>query len=218
MQNPKILPAIAIFVVMFLVAGTVSLKSWDGVVYVYLDDSRKPAAIGRGLDFSNLDGSELLLASSKRLVSSARMLLKESNVGLELGNFVVKNSEGKKVLACSAYDRVQVEFLADGIAEAGRVPKMTIESLCKEGTDLTRIHPIWIPVDQITAQTPGNLEMQVWEKDPVGIKLSEMGTQWPKTWNLVSVKLFKKDSKEAEIFIGPKDVRDLRDAPLQMVW
>jgi hypothetical protein len=219
MKKTTYLPGIALFVVMFLCAGLVSLKSWDGVVYVYLDDTRSPAAIGRNLDFSHLDGSDLLLATQRRLVSDARILLQDQAVGLELGNFVTKDSEGHKVLACRAYDRVRVEFWAEGTAESGQVPKMFVESLCREGKDISRISPIWIPVSQITSQTPGDLELQSWENEPVGVKLTGMGSQWPKKWNLVSVKLFKKDSDAQGIFIGPEDVKELRDQkPLQLTF
>lgn len=217
-KKPNYVPAMVVFVTMFMIAGAISLRSWDGVVYVYLDDSRSPAAIGRNLDFSHLDGRDLLLASQRRLVSSARVLLKEHAVGVELGHFVTRDKDGNKTLACRAYDRVSVEFRAEGIAESGHVPKMVIESLCKEGDDITKIRPIWIPVGDITSQVPGDLELQVWRDDPVAIKLSEMGSQWPKKWRMTSVRLFNKNSEDQGIVIGPEDVMGLREQPLRLEW
>lgn len=218
MRKPNYVPALAVFAVMFALGGAVTLKSWDGEFYVYLGDSRSPAAIQRNLDFSNLNGSELLLASQRRLVSSARILLQDQQVGIELGNFVTKDVAGNKVLACRAYDRVSVEFRAEGMAESGSVPTMTVESLCREGSDLTRIQPIWIPVEQILNQSPGDLELQIWDKDPVAVKLSQVGSAWPKTWRLTSVRLYNKHDTQKEIVIDPEAVRELRDSPIQLSW
>lgn len=218
MRQPNYIPALVVFIAMFILGGALTLRSWDGEFYVYFGDSRSPAAIQRNLDFSNLDGSDLLLASQRRLVSSARVLLQSDQVGLELGNFVTKDASGNKVLACRAFDRVSVEFWAEGMAESGQVPSMVVESVCKEGDDITRIQPIWIPVDRILSQSPGDLELQIWDNDPVAVKLSKMGSEWPKNWRLVSVRLYSKHDSSREIVISPEDVKELRNAPLQLNW
>ena len=69
------------------VGAFVAQFSWNGVTYFTdseMRDVRSPAAIRRDLDFSLLNGAELVTASQKRLITAARTVADQGEVGLEL--------------------------------------------------------------------------------------------------------------------------------------
>ena len=65
--------------------------------------TRDPAAIRRTYDFSMLNGSALESAAKMRILSGAKVVRGNSEVGIELGHFVVKGEDGQKTLACQRY-------------------------------------------------------------------------------------------------------------------
>src|SRR3712207_2818747 len=85
----------------------VGSASWSGKIYLAEADlngnSRNPAAIRKDLDFSRLDGAELITATQKRLVSAAKVVLQDNEVGVELGHFVTRGEDGQRKLACDSH-------------------------------------------------------------------------------------------------------------------
>lgn len=222
MANKGIFAAAALFVVA-LVAGLYGgSKSWNGVVYLAdgsrFQNGRTPAAIKRELDFSKLEGAELITATQKRLVSAARTIIQNGLVGVELGHFVTRDSNGQRHLACdSAYDRILLRFEADGIASAGEKPIMEIDGPCRSSLDdISRIEPIWIPFEKILDIRPANMDLDFYQD--VKFRFDNMGETWPLSWNLQYVRLYNSHESNREVSISAKQIREIRESPFVVHW
>lgn len=202
----------------------VAISSFDGVVFVSSTtkaNARNPAAIRRDLDFSRLDGAELITASQKRLVTAARVILEHDDMGLELGHFVTRGEDGERQLACDYYDRVSLRFEAEGIAESGEKSVMEVDGPCRTGNDITRIDPIWIPVQRILGERPTNMDLtypDVPALEGISFHFDHMGTQWPSRWALQMVRLYHEDEPGREVTISERDLREILDRPVILNW
>ena len=197
-------------------------NSWEGTVMVptsRLSSPRGPAAIRRVFDFSHLNGSALRLASQKRLVTDARIVATSSKIGIELGHFVTRSADGSRLFACEFFDRVNLTFEAEGIAESGEKPTMNVDGPCLMGQDLNRIAPIWIPVQKITAErTAPGLELSFSEFANVNFRFENIPSDWPKAWVLTSVRVFNSEETGRELAISHRELAEIGGQPLRLVW
>lgn len=213
----------AVFLCVAIVAGMFAGRtSWNGVVYLsmknFSGNERNPAAIRRDLDFSKLSDDELITASQKRLVTAARVLLNESDIGVELGHFVTRDESGEKKLACDFYDRMVLSFEAEGIAENGEKPSMEIEGPCKIASDITRIEPIWIPVQRILGENAGDMDLKYPDLGEVNYHFQAMTSDWPMRWGLRAVRLFNSSEEGRQVSISGTDLNQLTDQPIIVNW
>lgn len=214
--------ALAIFAFSVIGGYMAGGKSWNGVVYLtdgtLVSNTRNPAAIKRELDFSRLNGAELITATQKRLVTAARTIAKEGLMGVELGHFVTRDVNGQRRLACDAfYNRLTLRFDADGIASAGEKPTMEIDGPCQSShKDIAAIEPIWIPVSKIMSTPPTNADLDFYEG--VKFKFDHMGGNWPVRWNLRSVRLYNSQEEGREVNITANELQELRKKPFTVDW
>ncbi|MCB0406962.1 MAG: hypothetical protein KDD34_02095, partial [Bdellovibrionales bacterium] len=182
MENKKI--HLFIFSLFVAMGAYLTTHSWGGITYVYLGEgeSRLPAAVGKGIDFSELKGSAFSLASRQRILQEARLIYQGTDIGVELGHFITKSQNGEKAFACNKYSTVQLQFVAVGIAESGESPVMEVEGDCVIGKSIGKIEPIWVPAAQLLSEIPANMELQINEPYHVNFKFDHIGSQWPKTW------------------------------------
>ena len=218
MNNSKVILGTLVTVLGALWGGWVSTESWNGIAYYYIGDKRQPAAVRKVIDFSHLEGSALQLASKKRLLADAKIISTDDGVGIELGHFITRGSDGGKQFACYVYNRVQLVFYAEGLAVAGDKPTMTVESNCLIGNDINRISAIIIPVNKVLKEKPGDLELKYLDGNPISIQFEHVVDQWPQEWSLGSVKLFNQMTPGQEVFIDHQQVREEAPQPIKMVW
>ena len=213
----------ALFFFFAVYAGyCVGARSWNGTVKItdgsLFDNSRIPAAIRKEIDFSKLDGAELINATQKRLVTAARVVASSEGggqIGLELGHFVTRAQDGKKKLACDAFfNRVALRFEADGIAAAGDKTMMEVDSPCRINFDnINNIETIWIPVAKLMKERPTDMDLTY--EDDVKFRFMNMpGGEWPGKWNLLSVRLYNSQDSAHEVKISQRELRELRPAPI----
>ncbi|CAN5599610.1 hypothetical protein BH10BDE1_BH10BDE1_20430 [soil metagenome] len=201
----------------------ISLNAWDGMIYV--SDlkmkgvsGRLPAAIRKELDFSRLNGAELMMASQKRLLTAARVVTDKNLVGIEFGQFIIRSDEGQRQLACDFYDRVRVRFEADGLASDGEKPLMEVNAPCATSTDLARTEPIWIPAGEIIEGRAVDGEANFASVERTSFKFSHMMDQWPKKWAVTEVTLYRESEPGREIHVDQEDMRDFKRKPLVIDW
>ena len=222
MASKGICSAAAVFAIAMIAGLYSGTKSWKGVVYMTegtrFQNGRTPAAIKRELDFSKLDGAELITATQKRLVTAARTISRDGLVGVELGHFVTRDSNGQRRLACdTSYNRITLRFEADGIASAGEKPMMEIDGPCQASMkDVASIEPIWIPVSKLLDTKP--VDMDVDFHEGVKFRFHNMNMVWPVSWNLLSVRLYNNVEAGREVNITSRDLRELRQSPLVVNW
>ena len=196
-----------------------SLNSWNGTIYVYVEDSRNPAAIHKGMDISNLKGSDLRIASRDRLLLDAKVFRKNGATAIELGHFITKTDNGNKQFACRTYQRIRLTYQAEGMAESGDVPQMTVEGPCVMSADINRIAPLWIPESRIRANKPHDFQIDYEEQDvQMSFRFSNMGSEWPNLWTLRSAMLFDPDDANAKLEFTPQDVVQRKPKQLNLMW
>lgn len=217
MSNQKL--NLGLFLLAMIVGAALTVRSWDGVIYVYVGDGdeRSPAAVSKVIDFSHLEGSAFSLASQKRLLSEANILKKDDFVGVELGHFVAKGPSGKRRFACHLYDRIELKFVAEGVAESGEQPVMYVEAKCEIGKSVGKIAPIWIPVAKLNQEKPSNMELMLNEPQQLLFRFDHIGSHWPQQWALKGLTMFSNNS-DRRITIKESELREIKEKPLRLVW
>ncbi len=209
--------------ILFLGAGYVGLKmtfnSWGSVVYFYpqSSDKRIPAAIQKSYDFSNLTGVALNRAAKERLLLDAKVYLDSSQLGIELGHFVQKNSEGYKELACHAYSNVELVFEANNMASSGRRPMMIVSAPCKVSGDYNRIEAIWIPTDSLLKKSISEINegTHYGDKPSTKIQFKNVFSRLPLEWSLSQLRLYNENS-DSEMKINKTEVVSILRTPFSL--
>lgn len=223
MEKSGFLSSLAVFALAVSIGYFAGGKSWRGVVY--LNDGtlansnlRTPAAIKRELDFSRLDGAELISATQKRLVTAARMIIHEDAIGVELGHFVTRDENGKRQLACdSLYNRLTLSFDAEGMASAGEKSTMVIDAPCLiSEKDITAISPVWVPVKDLLSGPANDVEFT--PSPGTRIKFENMSGSWPVMWSLQTIRLYSSSDTGRSVTINSRELRELRKSPFVMNW
>ena len=221
-MKAKIFGAFAIFACAFLIGVGLARTSWDGAIYLsktsFMLKNRNPAAIRKDVDYSKLDGDELITASQKRMISAAKVILQNDGVGIELGHFVTRDENGDRQLACDFYDRVRLRFEAEGIATDGQKPVLEVEGPCRTANDITRMEPIFIPVQKILAEKTSDADLSFPDQEGVNFKIRDVGSAWPTHWRLQSVRLFNEVEGGREVSVSGRDLRELRERPIMLHW
>jgi hypothetical protein len=176
--------------------------------------ARDPAAIRRTYDFSMLNGSALESAAKMRILSGAKIVHNNSDVGVELGHFVVKGEDGQKTLACQRYSKLVLTFEGDGSAVNGELPRMEVEGNCEASNDINSISPLMIPVAKILGEPVGDGEFSFRENKPVAVRFANVLDQWPTAWHLKSVRLYDAQKSTDQVVISAEELRDLSAKPV----
>ncbi len=158
--------------------------------------SRDPAAINLNIDYSSLSGDSLEKAIKARLLDGIEVKRVANGAGLIFGHFVFKNSKGEKKLACDEFNKIILNFVAEGYSVGGEKPTMEVEGRCEFTTDLTKIRPLIIPIDKILGDKPGDGEFQFREGQAVSVRFASLAEEWPHKWLLHAVRLTNDQTKE----------------------
>jgi hypothetical protein len=177
--------------------------------------SRDPAAVRQVYDFSSLTGTDLTSAMKKRILTGATVVRNQQSLGVELGHFAMAKLTGEKTLACQEFEKVVLRFEAEGVATNGERPVMEVEGACEYSSDMTKINPIFIPVDKIMAEKPGDGEIQYREGHPVTLRFKGMTEEWPTRWLLTSVRLSHAGNQK-EFLIDADEVSQILGHPMMM--
>lgn len=206
---------VATFTAFALVGFFISITAWDGMIYV--SDlklkgmsGRVPAAIRKDLDFSRLNGAELMMASQRRLLTAARVVADKEMIGIEFGQFIIRSQEGQRQLACDFYDRVRVRFEAAGMASSGEKPVMEVNAPCATSNDLALTEPIWIPAGEIMTGNALDGEATFASVQRTSFKFSNMMNIWPSKWALTEVTLYRESEPGQEVHVDQDDMRDFK--------
>jgi hypothetical protein len=173
-----------LFAVSFLMGFGILVRTsqWNSM-------NRDPAAIHNVSDFSTLSGLDLTHAMKKRLLAGAAVVRSDQGLGVELGHFAMQGFTGAKSLACQEYHTITLGFSAEGMASSGEKPLMEVEGVCEFSSDMTKIDPILIPVEKILHEPAVDGELQFREGRRVTLRFKGMTDEWPRQWQLISVKL-----------------------------
>jgi hypothetical protein len=216
---------IFVFILGFVVVGmrvarntriTASAAHTKGSLAVAASTSvaRDPAAIHRNYDFSQLDGAELDQASKQRLIGGATVVHDSDQIGVALGDFVLRGSDGQKNFACQKFGVIVLQFQGDGSAVNGRKPEMEVEGSCEVAGDINSISPLWIPVAKILGEPVADGEFDFREGHPVRVRFANLLHEWPTAWKLVGVHLVDPNNPQREVTISDRDLQKISAKPL----
>jgi hypothetical protein len=180
--------------------------------------ARDPAAINRVFDFSNLGGSALALAAKQRILDGFKVVREPDVLGLELGHFVFRGSDGEKRFACQNYSKVIMSFEGEGIATGGERPEMEVEGRCEISSDINSIAAIWIPVAKILGEPVADGEFDFRDERSSKLKFTNVSDQWPRQWQLKSVKLMDPSGAQGEVSIPTSELRQMVQKPVLIVF
>lgn len=172
----------------FLISQSVELKGTE----------RSPAAVRKNYDFTNLRGSALEIALKERLITQVNVQKNESDVAFSLGHFAFTNSNNSRVLGCSVYQKVVLEFESADMAISGEKSKMEVSGACRSNEDGTMIQPLRIPFSKIHQDRPSDGDYQFTFEDPIFVRFSNVSESWPRSWHLVGVKLLPSTRPSSE--------------------
>jgi len=176
---------------------------------------RDPAAVRQVYDFSSLTGSDLTNAMKKRILSGATVVRDHESLGVELGHFAMAKITGEKTLACQEFEKITLRFEAEGVATSGERPKMEVEGACEYSPDMTKINPIFIPINRILAEKPADGEIQYREGRPVTLRFQGLTEAWPTRWILTAVRL-SNAGEQKEFVIEADEVNQILGRPMMV--
>lgn len=211
--------AIAIFFAFGFYASWYSKEfPMDAYYTIPAKSSRDPAAIKKVYDFSHLQGSALDFAAKQRLIEGAKVVHDRQDVGVELGHFVVKGNDGQKQFACQHYSRIVLQFQGEGVAVAGELPQMEVEGACEISPDINSIAAVWIPVSKILGEPVSDGEFDFREGKLARLKFTNVSDQWPKMWQLRSVRLVDPSGAHSEVTIQTSELKEILDKPFLVTF
>jgi hypothetical protein len=131
---------------------------------------------------------------------------------VQIGNFLITNSEGKRRFACQTqngggiFDRMELSFVGEGVSDNGNIPKMTVISNCSAEDDLTILSPIWLPMGDIYQAEPQSQELHFPEFGSTAIHFENLASSWPERWSLVRVRLYNSNTDATGLVFEPKKI------------
>jgi hypothetical protein len=168
-------------------------------------------------DLSELSEPEFLKAFKTAMIRGLQVNKSSRGVGISLGIFQVKNDSGAKVYACEKYPNLEIILQADGVANSGNIPTLSVRGPCMVSDDGRRILPLEIPLKGLPQKLRENPNYQVALGDrgeSFVISAQDLYSDyWPTDWNVVGIKL----SNDQEVLeIDGYEIISLLDQPLTL--
>lgn len=179
---------------------------------------RNPAAIPKTqyFDFSKLESGDLEAASRKRLLRGSHLIARKNRIGITLGHFIMRDESGQSVMACDYYDKIQMDFEAEGMAVSGDRPRMTIEAPCSAGEDQSVTRTIWLPLDEILANPPADGDISILQEMNLVLSFKNLDFMWPEHWVLSKVRLLNQANNKRELLIEREEIYRISDVPMTL--
>ena len=191
----------AIFLLCFYAGWQIAEHSWNGELYIYLDqtntnkDTRGIASVQEGVD-SLPFSPKGVKNQQKTIVHSAKVQNLEESIQFSLGHPVLVKT-GAPTLACQHYSKIDMLFIASEVSFHGHAPKLSMQVDCQ--FDINKpalIGPFTIPNKQIL-KAP--IQQKLFRNNQGHILLfSDIQIKWPKKWILNQIS-FVDDTKEKTV-------------------
>lgn len=150
-------------------------------------------------DLSEATPEEFKKAFKYQILKEAKLQMSSEGPGLQLGSFLLKNSEGNKVFVCEEYPTMDLIFAADGVAHSGEIPHMIVRGPCLTDADQRHIEALSIPLEKILkgALTQKEFTFDLPDsREKIHIYFRYVVESWPTEWSWVGVKLYGKKPDE----------------------
>lgn len=156
--------------------------------------ARDPAAVnGRIFDLRSSNPDQLKQEVSNRMKIQT---IVESN------NFVSKAMlfSGLTAQICKSHEKIELEFLADGVSVAGEPTKLIVKTPCQSGQNPLEVGSIKFPIQEILSEKPRSAEFQ-FSGYPGSYQFINVAESWPRTWVLGAVRFISATAATQSISI-----------------
>lgn len=167
-------------------------------------------------DLSELTGKAFQKSAKIALSQGFQVQRSATTVGLTMGNFLMKNSQGSKVYACEVYPNLEITLQADGVAYSGSIPTITVRGPCVSSDDGQTIAALPLPLKNLYQNVRQNPQWRV----PLGdrgegfvVSAQHLYNEWPTVWNVVGVKLY---NDQESIDMDGYEIISVLDQPLTL--
>lgn len=127
-------------------------------------------------------------------------LLIDSDSGVSLGVFTMKNSQDQTVTMCEEYPLIELVFAAEGMAVSGDQALLTVRGPCQTHADRKHTEALRIPLQEIN-ESPASAKEFLSEisgsDEEVKIHLQNKVTAGPAYWTLVEIKLINEQMQKS---------------------
>ena len=147
MSNSKKFSSIVVLVVAFITG----LFTFIAVLNKDLI-ARDPAAVhGKIFDLRSSNPDQLRQEVSNRL---------KIQTAIETNNFISKAMlfSGLTAQICRSHDKIELEFLADGVSVGGEPTKLIVKTPCQSGQNPLEVGSIRFPIQEILLEKPRSAE------------------------------------------------------------
>lgn len=213
-----------LFIVGLLIGYGMVVRSWGGSVYVYLGEERSPAAVRLLSDYAALDRDALTNEVHQQMVGDADFIKRDGELGIRLGHPLLKLKSGGFDFACAVqgrqgvFDRIELTFWGIGITESGHPPQIVMETACRTEEDLNRLATLWLPMAEILATPAKDQQLEFYEDRPLTIRLEQIPGEWPESWVLTRIRLFRDNNPSESLEIGASLIKEARSKILSFEW
>ena len=194
--------------------------SWKGTFFVHIGDPRSPAAVPKQLDFSNLKGVDLSQLSKEHMLKQAKVVQKPNAVGVSLGHFVMTNSKGEKAFACDLFQKLEMTFAAQGMAESGARPTLQMKGPCRPSSDMKLLEPLWLSTSHLKRvplsehfQSVGDQRLHP-SSALTQVKFKNLHANLPTEWSLIGIRLLSTQGKGPKLSLNHHDLIQMDPQPL----
>ncbi len=87
---------------------------------------------------------------------------------------------------CKTYQKINLEFIADGITVSGEPTQFSVEADCLPAQDPAELASIIIPVSKFTSLKPQNAVIK-FNNESTAYTFTNTGDEWPKVWILKNI-------------------------------
>lgn len=198
------------FIVILVVLGLIAFKL--GESFFFHERQRDPASDQRGPDLSALEGPEFIISARLRIIEGLAVQQRDGRIFLTAGHFLGPRSP---ISVCATYNDVEYEFAAADQASHGDPITLTLSTACESTDRGGQLEELEVPVERILREKVRDLELQVYGKRNVNVKVENVADEWPRVWSLRAVRLYNSSS---EIRVDGSEIYRLRGKPLEMKW
>ena len=117
---------------------------------------------------------------------------------LEANNFVSKSLlfSGLAAQICKTHEKIELEFVADGVSVGGDQTKMIVSTQCSAGQNPLEVGAIKFPIQEILNEKPRSAEFKFSGYSGT-FQFVNVSDVWPSVWILSSVR-FKSSADEGK--------------------
>lgn len=176
--------------------------SWNGYLFFIKESGREPTAVPRQFDLTFVQQGKFGLHARQALLENLK-LEQSADKGwkIEVPNFVTKDKFGYRELICEKYNRVSLEFQAEGVAVSGKHPMMTVEGPCNYSSEpmAKYLQAFEIPGSLFERETAEDFNVLVGNDIQFWVRMTDVPNFWPEEWVLSSVRFFQTEKSDADL-------------------